>query len=414
MLKILKTGMLNLFRNKRRSAFNVLAVSICIGVFLVYSAFMNGEKEMMYGLAIKFLAGHIQIHAQGFDEKSNLMPVDLTLEQSPDIISSFSGHPAISDIKRRIEFSGILSDGYNKIGGMIAGIEPENEQNEIFAEKLIVRGDLAGRLIESGNEVLIGKGLAELFGFKPGDELIITGENKFRQPNLDTFSIAGVFSSGFPLFDETSVFIPLESARVFMGYETDEVNVIHVGVTDRSRVDAVVRHIHESTGRQYEVFGWRHFSPETVSAVEQDEKSYMIIMGILLFLMVFGLLNTMSMNIFERYREIGTMRAMGFRKSEITLMFLCEAFFIGIAGMLIGFAAGSAVNYYTSTVGIELPSDIIEDVKIPFVDRITSKPMAKDYVQGLLIAILAPTFGVLYPVYRAMRKSIVETLYYIR
>ena len=415
MNKMMKSGLLNLPRNKRRTFFNIVAVTLCLAVYLIMMAFIKGEKEIMYELGIKFLAGHIQIHQKGYDEKSDLMPpVDITLEKSSEIVDVIKGEPRIVNIKRRIEFPGFISNGTNKIGGFVNGIEPQNEINEIFAERLITEGEYAGRFLEKGNEVLIGLALAELFDFKPGDEIFIVAENKFKQPNMDTFKIVGIFSSGFPLFDETVIFIPLDSASRFMGYADDEANVIHVKLGDRKQVSPLRKYIDGKTENRYEVFSWEHFAPEIVNAVKADEITYAIIIGILLFLMILGLLNTMSMNVFERFQEIGTMRALGFKKSEINLMFLYEGVFTGIAGFIVGLIIGSAVNYYTSTVGIKIPTDMVDEVTIPMWEVFLSNPTVKHVIYCFLVSIIIPAIGAFIPSFRAQKKSIVETLYFIK
>ncbi|MFC1582566.1 ABC transporter permease [Planctomycetota bacterium] len=411
---IVKIAFLNLFRNKRRSAFNIIAVGLSLSAFLMYTAFMNGEKDIMYNLAVKFLAGHVQVHQQGYDAKADLRPADITLSKSSALVKRVEAVPHVIETKRRIEFFGFLGDGRNKIGGMISGVHPPDESREVFADSLIVSGDLAGRFIEKGNEVLIGEGLAKLFGLKPGDELTVTAEDKFKRPNIDSFTIVGIFNSGFPLFDETSVFIPLASAVQFMGYDTDEVNVVHIKVDHMDNVDAAQAAIAAAAGADLEVFDWRHFSPEIVNAVRQDKISYFIIMGIMLFLMVFGLMNTMSMNVFERYQEIGTLRAIGFRKRDITALFAWEALFTGLFGLIVALILGSIMNYYTSTVGFEIPQELLQEAKIPFVERMTSKPMWQDVWQCTLLAILTPVLGILRPTYKALKKSVVEELYFIK
>ncbi len=370
----------------------------------------------MYNLAIKFLPGHIQIHQKGFDEKSQLIPpVDITLKNSSKIISEIGTDPDIHQIKRRIEFPCFISNGTNKIGGMVNAIEPGNEQHEVFMERLLTGGKYEGsRPIRKGNEVMIGAELADLFNFSIGDELTIVADNKYKQPNMDIFEIVGIFSSGFPLFDETFIFIPLERGRKFMDYEKDEVNVIHIKLSSIKQVPKIRDLVDKRTGHAYEVFSWEHFSPEIVKGVQADQNTYNMIIGVLLFLMTIGLVNTMSMNVFERYSEIGTLRALGFTKNEISLMFVGEGVLTGLGGFILGLIIGSLANWYLATVGFTIPQESFTDVSIPMWDRFLAKPLFSHVVVSFFLGILIPAAGAFYPVRKALRKPIVDTLYFIK
>jgi len=71
-----------------------------------------------------------------------------------------------------------------------------------------------------------------------------------------------------------------------------------------------------------------------------------VALGILIVLFVIimvGILNTFRMTMFERIREIGTMRALGMQREQIRNLFLLEALFLGVAGLVIGLAAAGII-----------------------------------------------------------------------
>jgi len=411
---MLKIAFLNLLRNKRRTLFNVIAITVSLTMFLFSMAMWHGEKVIMYDMAVQFLSGHIQIHARGFDELSNIMPVDITIGDSPRLEKICRSIDAVTEVKPRITFSGFVGDGRDSFGGIIHGVDPEREKNEVYAQGIVNSGDIAGRFIQSGNEVLLGKRLADLFGVGVGDEFIITAENKFKQPNIDSFTIVGLFNTGAAYFDESNIYIPIDAARKLLGYSEEEVNAIHVKVKDDAAVRRVMGSIIAATGEQYEVFSWDHFAPELVDGLKQDQIWYIMTMAVLLFLMIFGLLNTMSMNVHERYREIGTMRAIGFGKKEMTVMFIGEAVCTGLVSFVLALIFGGALNYYMANWGFSYPQDMLDDIKMPFtVERFLSIPLLSDVWYCLLLAVITPALGALLPSYRALRKSIVDELHHI-
>ena len=414
MTKMLKIAFLNLLRNKRRTLFNVVAITVSLSMFLFSMAMWHGEKVLMYDMAVQFMSGHIQIHSRGFDRLSNIMPVDITINDSPGIEKICRSADNVTAVKPRITFMGFVGDGRDSFGGIVHGVDPESEKNEVYAKGVINNDDIISRFIQSGNEVLLGKRLADLFGLTVGDEFIITSENKFKQPNVDTFTIVGLYNTGAAYFDENNIYIPIDAARKLLAYSDREVNVIHVKVKDDTVVDSVMKSIIAKTGRSYEVFSWHHFAPELVDGLKQDQIWYIMTMGVLLFLMIFGLINTMSMNVHERYREIGSMRAIGFGKIDMTVMLIAEAVFTGLISFCLAMIFGGALNYYMANWGFAYPQDMLDDIKIPFtVERFLSIPLLSDVWYCLLLAIVTPALGALLPSYRALRKSIVDELHHI-
>ena len=82
-----------------------------------------------------------------------------------------------------------------------------------------------------------------------------------------------------------------------------------------------------------------------------------IILLVLFLIIMVGIYNTFRMIMFERIREIGTMRACGMQRKSVKTLFLMEATFMGIGGTIAGwivaaFAMGglSLINFGTSTV----------------------------------------------------------------
>src|SRR5690606_7758613 len=77
-----------------------------------------------------------------------------------------------------------------------------------------------------------------------------------------------------------------------------------------------------------------------VSQIQVGRAVAWLISAIALFIGAIGVLNTMVMSVYERTREIGTLRAIGWSKSRIVRMVLGESLLLSIAGGIAGSAAG--------------------------------------------------------------------------
>ena len=116
---------------------------------------------------------------------------------------------------------------------------------------------------------------------------------------------------------------------------------------------------------------------------------------------VFGALNTMYSSVAARFREIATIRSLGFGSGSIIVSFLCESVFIALIGGLIGCLAALPLNGFTaSTLNFQTFSNL------SFAFQVTPDLL----LQGMLFALLMGIGGGLLPALRAARIPVAIAL----
>jgi ABC-type antimicrobial peptide transport system permease subunit len=123
-----------------------------------------------------------------------------------------------------------------------------------------------------------------------------------------------------------------------------------------------------------------------------------LVSSVALLVACIGIVNTMVMSIYERTREIGTLKAMGASRGDIRLLFMLEAAMIGLiggaAGLVLSWLLGRGLNHvagwYARTRDVPLPENLF----------ILTPALA---VQSLLFALLIGVLAGLYPANRAAR-----------
>src|SRR5438094_942728 len=126
-------------------------------------------------------------------------------------------------------------------------------------------------------------------------------------------------------------------------------------------------------------------------------------------MVVFGITNTMTMAIFERTREIGTVMALGTRRRGVVSMFVLEGFVLGVLGAVAGVVLGVALAKAISAVGIQLPPP--PGSTRGFMVQIFVVPAV--LAQAFQLSIVAATLASLYPAWRAARLDVVEALRHV-
>ena len=176
-----------------------------------------------------------------------------------------------------------------------------------------------------------------------GDKIIIEGEE---------FEIVGVMERIGNPFDDSAIFIPKETIKEVFGLG-DEESVIYAQVENVNEIDKVKQDIEKALRKfRDEEEGKETFQVRTS---EQLLESFSNIFGIVQAVLVgiaaislvvggIGIANTMYTSVIERTKEIGTMKAIGAKNSDIMFLFLIESGLLGLVGGVIGIFIGLALS----------------------------------------------------------------------
>lgn len=170
----------------------------------------------------------------------------------------------------------------------------------------------------------------------------------------ESFEVVGVFAeTGVSEFDG-NIFLPVEAAREIFG-KPDEVNVILVriepGASAKEVGDSIVRTLKRERGNEnFEVFTPEQILNQLSSVLGVVQIVLAGIAAISLIVGGIGIMNSMYTSVLERTREIGLIKSVGARNSDVLTMFLLEAGLVGLFGGIIGSLLGYSVSYLIGTV----------------------------------------------------------------
>ena len=186
---------------------------------------------------------------------------------------------------------------------------------------------LEGRPLEPGDDkaVILGRVLAMTLNKKAGDRVQIAGE---------TFDVVGIFESE-SWFENGSLTMPLKTLQKMMGREGQVTGLLIQAKSSDDRAIRELRRRIESTISGVAATPARdHVQGDT--QIRLARAMAWTTAAIALFLGSVGMLNTMLMSIFERTREIGILRAVGWRRRRVLALVLGEALAIALIGTFMG------------------------------------------------------------------------------
>ena len=385
---------------------NVIALSI--GVFLMAFglAWGQGYLSYIYTAMRNFEAGDAQVLNYQYLSEERRFPLDLSIDdrETADAIIRSTG--IVSETSPRIDFTLKLSNRKESTMMLGRGVSPAEGKVTVI-ENQIVKGSF---FADEDRGILLGEDLAERMGLDIGDTLYITAVNRWGHENFISLRLLGIFKFGFPPIDKKVVFLDIKSAAELLDIQGKASKIV-VRFKDGVSLDEGLRILNESLKTtNMKAYTWKRFAEGTVSAVQADMGSFFVFIVILYILIIIGIYNSMSMSVRERVGEIGTMRAIGAKRTDIITLLLLESFAISLLSIIIGYILAVPVMLYLSNVGIDIASSMPDDIPVPFGERFYAVFKPVQFFIASLIGIGSGVGGTFIPAVRASRLSVADSL----
>jgi putative ABC transport system permease protein len=304
----------NLWRRRLRTLLTLCGVGVAIGAFVGLVGFSRGfEQEWLRlysstGTDIAVIQGTFLSTSLDESVATRLKALPTVAETAPMIYNMMDLTPDVNALAY-----GWKADSY------------EFESLKI----------LSGRRFREGRaEVMLGDLLAESLKLKPGDTLQIQGS---------AFTVVAIYHGGSAL-EADAVIMPLDQLQQISSLQ-GKVSTIHVRLKPAPAGEVPDHYVKRAqTQIESALPGLR-----AVPAAERASNNQLVRMAhasawgssaIALLIGILGIANTMAMSVFERTREIGILRALGWKRWRILVLIQIEAGVLGLGGGFLGIALG--------------------------------------------------------------------------
>ncbi|MFW5996106.1 MAG: ABC transporter permease [Halanaerobiaceae bacterium] len=417
MLYLFRIAVRNLSRNKFRTAVSILAIAVAVMIVVMARGLILGFLESTYSLYVDNVSGHVQIVAEEYRPRSQLM----TLEYPVDGFAGEGLNPMLNELREiedvnevlpRLKFGAMASPGDKVVRMIGTGVDPEAEERHGALPEDIQKG----RMPESGREILVSAGLLEELEMGLGDRVTLVFNDFYQSLRGVTFKIVGVRETGITTFDDKMFYLPLSTAQNVLHMDDMATEVLLMGDSTRQaysleeRVQSVIEE--SGGGEYYSALAWSRTDP-MMQTLQVSEKIYDIIYVFFLLLGSFVVINTMIMIIKDRTREIGMMGALGLEGRSILAIFAMEGTVMGFLGSLLGIIPGGLITYYLSQTGLDYYSRLMEQMEgMIFAPVIYPVFSLENLIYSFLLGVIITGLACLWPARRAARMEPVDALRY--
>jgi len=399
----------NIWRNPRRTVLTICAIAFSSLLLVFMLSFQFGSYETMINTSVKIQTGHLQVQAEGYQDKKTIRLVVPNPAAVGEILERI---PHIQAFTFRGQAFSLVSSKDRTYGALVTGIDPIREIQVSRLKKLIRKGSFLSE--SDNNQALVGKLLARNLRLELGDELTLLGQGRDGSIAATVVNVKGIYSSGIDEFDRSAIQIPLKLFQnvYTMDEAVHEVVIIGESLSDIAEIKRSIELKLSKLDPQMplRILDWEQLMPGLRQGIEMDLVSGMIFYFLLILVVAFSILNTFLMAIFERTREFGVLMAIGTAPARLTKVLLIESVTMTMIGIFIGILMGCMITLYFQTIGIDISgaSELLSQFGIS--GRMHPKLSVLSAVSGPLAVFIITFFAALYPALKVRRMRPVEAM----
>ena len=334
----------------------IAIAAIAIGMIMMIISVATGiGLQQKIREKVAAFNGHIII--TNYDDNQSEVSIN-PISTNQDFYPKFKNIEGINHIQAVATKAGIIRTETSFEGIIYKGVGKDYDWNNL--KEYLVEGKLPDVSKNLNPQVIISKYLADRLHLKVGDKFntyFMKADNN-QLPNLRVFEITGIYNSGFQEFDATYVIGDLRHIQRINKWKADQVGAFEVFIDDFKKIEEKGDEIYQNTQNKED-------ASKTLDTITIAEKYFNIfewlelfdfnIIVILIIMIIVATINmvvALLVLILERTQMIGILKALGASNWSVRKIFLYNAFYLIIRGLLWGNIIGIGLIVIQQQFGI--------------------------------------------------------------
>jgi ABC-type lipoprotein release transport system permease subunit len=467
----LKIAWRNLWRNKRRTIITSASVFFAVFFAVIMRSYQLGSYDSMILNFIGSYAGYLQVQNVKYQDNQS---VDYSFDYRDSLDDSVSGLENVVSVAPHIESFALAAFGAQTKGVAVLAIDPEKERKFSNPENKLVKYRITGESIdrlkksvaipdavlekvrvnqgksyssrarlelemsfsskdakqyipdilkytevtngflsEDDPGILVSDRLASYLKVTKGDSVILMGQGYHGASAAGIFPVRGVIKMPSPDIDNKLVIMTITAAQGFFD-EEGKITSLSINLTSKSR--KIMRDVQNKinmllTDKNTIAKTWEELNPVLVQQIQGDSQTGIATLGLLYFIIFFGIFGTVLMMIAERTREFGVLIAVGMQRKRLKRIITIEMILLGITGLIGGLAASTPFILYFFYHPIVLTGDLGKMMEDYGWDAIMPAAWFGPYFYWQAIVVCLMVFlATIYPLRKIGKLKVIEAL----
>jgi ABC-type lipoprotein release transport system permease subunit len=396
----------NLWRNRRRTIITSASVFFAVFFAVIMRSYQLGSYDHMINNYIESFTGSLQVQHVKYQDNPL---IDNSFDYSDSIASAISEFDKVVHVTPHLESFTLASTGTQTKGVAVIAIDPLKEKNFSDPEGKLVRyritdrtikrlkdtGAMSDNILEKVKKnlgrsysssmrlelelgltdkekelcmieihkcsevlngylanddegILVSDRLASYLKVSIGDSVILMGQGYHGVSATGIFPVRGIIKIPSPEIDNKLIIMTIPAAQKFFDVE-GKITALVVTLSDKSN-----RTVMRAKDRINSLLPdnntiaktWYELNPVLFQQISGDSQSGLAMLGVLYFIIFFGIFGTVLMMVSERKREFGVLVAIGMQKKILKRIVSIEMMLLGSIGLICGLLASVPVILY--------------------------------------------------------------------
>ncbi len=471
MKEYIKIAWRNLWRNRKRTAITSASILFAVFFALLMRSMQLGTYDNMIKNAIETYMGFIQIQNIDYEDDPG---IDNTFEYNEELLKSLDNLKGVKAVVPRVESGALASFGTQTKGVMVLGVDPRRESmlskpntrlvkwrftpekidelkkkanlpeeilskldncvNNSYALESGIELDLGmddaqsqkylpiikqitafeGNKLEPGDKgVLVSDRLSKYLKVEIGDTLVLTSVGYHGASAAGLFQVIGIIKLPIPDLDNKLIYMSLNDAQPLFNL-SNQATSIAINLDDNSdenmmKMQGEITNLLKND--KLKVQNWTEFNKVLYQQIQSDNQSGKLMLGLLYFIIFFGIFGTVLMMIHERYREFGVLVSIGMQRTKLAIVLIIEMFFMGVIGVVTGTLISLPILYLGHEYPYRFTGEMAKAYEGYGMEPVMPLAWIDNYIfwQGAIVALMV-MLSCIYPLRKVLKLKEVEAL----
>ncbi|MEY4963735.1 MAG: hypothetical protein RLZZ323_1054 [Bacteroidota bacterium] len=328
----------------------IAIAAIAIGmVMMIVSVATGVGLQQKIREKVSVFNGHIIIsNYDNNQSEATLTPISKNQKFYP----KFNSVTGISHIQAIATKAGIIRTEKAFEGIVFKGVGTDYQWSAI--KEYLIAGRLPNLSGSLNSEVVISQFLADRLQLKVGDAFttFFIKENQNKLPSVRRFKITGIFNSGFQEFDATYIIGDIRHIQRINKWTPNEIGAFEIFVQDFNQIQSIGEEVYKQTPSNLDaktiiekysyIFDW----------LQLFDFNIIVILGVMILVATINMVVALLVLILERTQMIGILKALGAGDWSVRKIFLYNAFYLILRGLLWGNCIGIGVLLIQKYFGV--------------------------------------------------------------
>lgn len=402
---IFKVAWRNIWRSRIRSIIVLSSIAIGIWAGLLIIGFSFGMNNERTAAAIGATLGHSQAHSSDFLEDPSPSAI-IAPEFYENLVAALEGQSFVTGYAPRTMLQGMVASAKQTRASRIIGVNAERERANTTIATYMQEGDFFETRVRKG--VVISEKLAEKMGLGMKKKMVLTFQDHNGVIHKASFRVSGIYRTLNAAWDELNIYVQQKDVERIIG--TSLIHEVLISYDKSEDTEEKTAAISANVALPIVITSWKQNSPELGFADDMMGIMLVLVLGIIMLALLFGIINNMLMAVLERRRELGMLMAVGMNKRKLFFMILIETLMLGLVAGPIGIVLGDLSVRAMMEVGLDLSTKKDGLAELGMQSTIYPEIVPEYYIIIAVMVIMTALIAALFPAYKALKLNPVRAI----